>query len=219
MLAQHVIVATQSTEVHDATDTGLGCGLGEVRRIAVLTVRPPLALPDGVDQIDGDVHTGHRRRELTADVSLDHLGRGPPGCSIELGGRPGQAADLEVLSQEHRDQPTADVPGAPVTSTRDHRAVIPGRLFEGPDLGVRCAFGPITSAYGPSACAGSGGIRPMPLPYELAIPTIGAFSGAPPMEPSNWASPKEKIPPSVATIRYPAPSGVAAMPAIGAFKA
>ena len=78
--------ATQSTEVHDATDAGLGCGLCEVRRIAVLTVRPPLALPDGVDQVDGDVHTGHRQRELSADVSLDDLGRALQGAASSLAG-------------------------------------------------------------------------------------------------------------------------------------
>ncbi len=54
---------------------------------------------------------------------------------------------------------------------------------------------------------------------ELAIPTIGALSGAPPMEPSNSASPKANIPPSDATILYPAPSGVPAIPSIGSFNA
>ena len=35
---------------------------------------------------------------------------------------------------------------------------------------------------------------------ELAIPTTGELSGTPPMEPSNSASPKAKMPPSDATI-------------------
>lgn len=36
---------------------------------------------------------------------------------------------------------------------------------------------------------------------EVAIPTTGELSGTPPMEPSNSASPKAKMPPSDATIR------------------
>ena len=35
--------------------------------------------------------------------------------------------------------------------------------------------------------------------YAPAIPTIGLFSGLPPSEPRNPASPKLKMPPSLAT--------------------
>ena len=49
------------------------------------------------------------------------------------------------------------------------------------------------------------------------MPTMGLFSGLPPMEPWNAASPKLKMPPSEATSQYPSPSRVEAMPTIGLF--
>ena len=36
-----------------------------------------------------------------------------------------------------------------------------------------------------------------------------------PVEPKNWASPNEKMPPSEAVSQYPSPSGVGAIPTIG----
>ena len=44
---------------------------------------------------------------------------------------------------------------------------------------------------------------------------IGEPGGLAPSEPSNEASPKAKIPPSEATIQYPRPSWVGAMPMMG----
>jgi hypothetical protein len=38
------------------------------------------------------------------------------------------------------------------------------------------------------------------------------------MDPKNEASPNEKIPPSEATSQYPLPSGVEAMPTVGALR-
>ena len=35
------------------------------------------------------------------------------------------------------------------------------------------------------------------------MPTMGLFSAMPPVQPSNWAEPKSKMPPSEATKRYP----------------
>ena len=49
------------------------------------------------------------------------------------------------------------------------------------------------------------------------MPTIGLFSGLPPIDPWKAASPKLKMPPSDATSQYPSPSWVAAMPTIGLF--
>ena len=48
------------------------------------------------------------------------------------------------------------------------------------------------------------------------MPTTGSGRFALPAEPSKPASPKVKMPPSAATSQYPLPSGVAAMPTIGA---
>ena len=42
--------------------------------------------------------------------------------------------------------------------------------------------------------------------------TMGWLRRRLPVEPKNWASPKEKIPPSEPTSQYPPPSGVDAMP-------
>ena len=50
------------------------------------------------------------------------------------------------------------------------------------------------------------------------MPTTGLSSGRPPMEPSNGASPKANIPPSLAVSQYPLPSGLAAMPTTGSFR-
>jgi hypothetical protein len=47
------------------------------------------------------------------------------------------------------------------------------------------------------------------------MPTTGSGSGRPPAEPRNRAFPKLKIPPSAATIQYPAPRWVAASPTTG----
>ena len=44
------------------------------------------------------------------------------------------------------------------------------------------------------------------------------FSRRSPVDPKNSASPKLKMPPSVATSQYPLPDGVAAMPTIGWFR-
>ncbi len=52
---------------------------------------------------------------------------------------------------------------------------------------------------------------------SAAMPTIGWFSGVPPIDPWKSASPKAKMPPSAATSQYPPPPGVAAMPTIGWF--
>src|ERR1700722_6891917 len=48
------------------------------------------------------------------------------------------------------------------------------------------------------------------------MPTIGALRATLPKDPANAASPKVKTPPSAPTSQYPPPSGVAAMPTIGA---
>ncbi|MND00247.1 hypothetical protein D3C83_187910 [compost metagenome] len=48
---------------------------------------------------------------------------------------------------------------------------------------------------------------------------MGRFRAMSPVEPKNRASPKLKIPPSVATIQYPFRDGVAAMPTTGWFSA
>ena len=56
-----------------------------------------------------------------------------------------------------------------------------------------------------------------PNNQAAAIPTIGALSGWPPIEPSKPAAPKLKIPPSDATNSYPCWPGTAAIPTIGAF--
>src|SRR5450756_1500994 len=50
------------------------------------------------------------------------------------------------------------------------------------------------------------------------MPTIGAFRGLPPIDPKKLASPYVKMPPSVASVQYPPPSGVLDMPTIGAFR-
>src|SRR5436190_30612 len=47
------------------------------------------------------------------------------------------------------------------------------------------------------------------------MPTIGWASLMLPVEPLKCASPKAKIPPSVATSQYPLPVGVVVMPTIG----
>lgn len=47
------------------------------------------------------------------------------------------------------------------------------------------------------------------------MPTMGALSGLPPIEPWKAASPKEKTPPSDATSQYPLPSEDAAAPTNG----
>ena len=47
------------------------------------------------------------------------------------------------------------------------------------------------------------------------MPTMGSFSAIAPVEPWKAASPKEKIPPSDATIQYPLADGVDATPTIG----
>ena len=44
------------------------------------------------------------------------------------------------------------------------------------------------------------------------MPTTGLLSTRDPVEPKKPASPKEKIPPSAASSKYPRPSGVGAMP-------
>jgi hypothetical protein len=48
--------------------------------------------------------------------------------------------------------------------------------------------------------------------------TMGLLRSRLPVEPSNGASPKEKIPPSEATRLYPPPSGMALMPTTGLFR-
>jgi hypothetical protein len=50
-----------------------------------------------------------------------------------------------------------------------------------------------------------------------AIPTTGRFSVIAPVEPWKAASPKAKMPPSVATSQYPLPDGVDAIPTTGLF--
>jgi hypothetical protein len=50
------------------------------------------------------------------------------------------------------------------------------------------------------------------VPKEMA--TTGGSCGPVP-DPSNWASPNVKTPPSAATSQYPFPSGVAAIPTMG----
>ncbi len=52
---------------------------------------------------------------------------------------------------------------------------------------------------------------------EEAIPTTGAWSGLPPIEPSKAAEPKLKTPPSDPASQYPPPSGVAAIETMGAW--
>jgi hypothetical protein len=46
------------------------------------------------------------------------------------------------------------------------------------------------------------------------MPTMGALRGFPAIEPADVASPRGKMPPSDATIQYPLPSGVGALPTI-----
>src|SRR5579871_3948172 len=48
-----------------------------------------------------------------------------------------------------------------------------------------------------------------------AMPTMGALSFRPPVDPRNVASPKAKMPPSDATSQYPPPSADAAMLTMG----
>src|SRR6478752_7532674 len=61
-------------------------------------------------------------------------------------------------------------------------------------------------------------ISQYPAPETVeAMPTTGALSGWPPIDPKNFASPNAKIPPSDATSQYPAPDDVAAAPTIGLF--
>ena len=56
----------------------------------------------------------------------------------------------------------------------------------------------------------------IPFPaMSAAIPTTGATSGWPPIEPAKLAWPKSKTPPSAASKRYPPPLGRASMPTIG----
>ena len=50
------------------------------------------------------------------------------------------------------------------------------------------------------------------------MPTIGLFSGVPPIDPSKVADPKSKMPPSEATSRYPSPAGMPLIPTIGLFR-
>ena len=47
------------------------------------------------------------------------------------------------------------------------------------------------------------------------MPTIGRLRVTPPIEPNGCASPKAKTPPSRATVQYPPPSVVSAMPTTG----
>ena len=47
------------------------------------------------------------------------------------------------------------------------------------------------------------------------MPMIGWFSLMAPVDPKKPASPKVKIPPSLATSQYPLPSDVAAIPTMG----
>src|SRR6267378_3570605 len=50
------------------------------------------------------------------------------------------------------------------------------------------------------------------------MPTMGLLRRIDPVDPKNLASPKAKIPPSVATSQYPLPSGVPAIPTMGLFR-
>ena len=47
---------------------------------------------------------------------------------------------------------------------------------------------------------------------------MGELSGLAPSDPLKVASPKAKMPPSDATIQYPRPSWVGAMPTMGSFR-
>jgi hypothetical protein len=111
VLAEHVVVPPQPSEVDDAAHSRFGRGPGEVLSVALLSEGPPIALADRVDEVDSDVHAAHGLGQVSADVTTGHLDRGPPWRGVQLRRGPGQAAHLRVALDKRGHQTATHVPG------------------------------------------------------------------------------------------------------------
>ena len=111
VLAEHILVPAQTSEVDDATHTRLRRGPGEVLSVALLSEGPPIALADRVDEVDSDVHAFHGLGHVAADVTPGHLDGGSPWRRVQLRRGPGQAAHLRVALDKRRHKTATDIPG------------------------------------------------------------------------------------------------------------
>ena len=106
-------LATQPTQVHDATDPGRGRRVADVGRRLTVARLPLVGRADRVHQVVEGVDPRDRIGHVTGHVALDHLDGVTPGCGVELRRRAGQAPDAVAGLEQLAHQPPADVARRP----------------------------------------------------------------------------------------------------------